>query len=285
MAFANPFSHPLHRFALEIVVLACFALTLRHAAIRYRAGERRYLFQLVAIVVYGITMELIAFNYIQSYEHATFTVELYRGLLPLYVTFVYVVIHYTGLVLVQRLGLRWFPEAVVAGLAMALLDLPFDITGVDAKWWSWSSADPNNAVRWFGVPVTSFEWYLLFGGALAALCRALRARVERWHAATWLALAPAVAIGIIVVGTIAFLPFHAFVALGASPGAVVAAHAAIALVVAIVARRSATPAPTEAISVVALMYGFHAARLPWARRLRREHPPLPAARVTSSSEG
>lgn len=262
MAITSPLSHPWHFFALEVVVVACFALTLRHAVGCFRRGDRLPLFQWLAILVYGIAMELIAFTFIDNYTHATFTVQLYHGKLPLYVTCVYLVLHYTGLVLAQRLGLGAVAEALVAGFAIAALDVPFDTVGVDAKWWIWSDADPNVSARFLGVPVTSYYWYMLFGAVLAGLCRALRTRVARWHAATWLALAPAVAAAVLVLGTLAFLPFHALKALGVPDGAVVAAHAAVCVAVLVAARApNATPVPRELAAIAVALPALHLAVL------------------------
>src|SRR5450631_2531787 len=137
VAFGNPFGHPLHFVGLELVFALCFGLTIRDVAARYRGGERYALFQWLVVFAYGVAMELIAFNAYPDYEHGQFTVQLYHHKLPLYVTFVYVVFHYTGLKLAARARLGWLAEAVTCGLAIALIDVPFDIAGADARWWSW----------------------------------------------------------------------------------------------------------------------------------------------------
>jgi hypothetical protein len=225
VAFSNPLAAPLHQLGLELVMAGAFVLTLRHALGCYRRGDRYPLFQWLVILVYGIFMELIAFNFYQNYDHARFSVQLYHGKLPLYVTFCYVVLHYTGLKTIERLALGPVAEALLVGLAICLLDVPFDLAGPDARWWAWSTSDRNLTARWLGVPVTSYYWYLTFGAIYALLCRALRRRVAPRALAVYAALAPLVAAAIIVLGMIAFVPFHLLCALGVPAGAIVAAHA------------------------------------------------------------
>ena len=164
----------------------------------------------------------------------------YHHQLPLYVTFVYVVFHYTGLRLVTRMKLGFVAEAVTCGLAILLIDVPFDIAGADARWWTWLPSGHDVTQRWLGVPLTSYEWYLIFAAVLAGMCRAVRGKVEARSALAYLALAPVVAVGIIVVGIVGFLPFHALEAAGVPDGAIVAAHAAVALGIAMRARAVGT---------------------------------------------
>jgi hypothetical protein len=242
VAFANPLDHAWHFALLEVVVFACFALTVVHAARAWREGDRWPAFRWLVIFVYGVIMEMIAFNYWQNYDHGQFTVQLYHRLLPLYVPCIYVVLHVTGIEAVARLKLRALPEALLTGLAICLLDVPFDITGPDAGWWTWSAHDGVVAARWLGVPVTSYYWYMLFGAILAALCRAARKRVEPRGLAIYAAAAVAVAVGVVVLGIIAFLPFHAIHALGVPEDAIVLVHLAGCAVLA-VATRPADPAP------------------------------------------
>ncbi len=284
IAVESPLAHPLHFVGLELVFAVCFGLTIRDVAARYRRGERYALFVWLVVFVYGVAMELIAFNAFPDYVHGRFTVQLFHRQLPLYVTFVYVVFHYTGLMLAWRgripgptaapggrLGaLR---EAVVCGLAILLLDVPFDIAGAGARWWTWVSAGArgNHDVtqRWLGVPLTSYEWYLLFGAVLAWLCRALRPRVEGKSVATYVVLAPVVALAVIVLGIVGFLPFHALEAIGVPDAAIVATHAAVALALAIRARRSEPEgAPLSGLAAIPpLLAVWHVAMIAWLWRV------------------
>jgi hypothetical protein len=267
IAFANPLARPLHQLGLELVVFACFALTLQHALQQRRRGDRYPLFQWLVILAYGITLELIAFAFYQNYEHAQFTVQLYHQKLPLYIPAVYVTFHYVGLKLVERLGAGLVAEALLCGFTICLLDLPFDITGVASGWWSWSAHDPRLAIRWLGVPVTSYYWYLTFGALFAGLCRLLRPRVEPRSLPVQLLLAPLVGVAIIGLGTLAFLPFHALTALGVPDGAIVAAHLACCAGLLAVLRARAAPEPMPLpwqITAAALtLYGWHFALLGW----------------------
>jgi hypothetical protein len=254
VAVTSPFARPLHFLGLEIVVAVCFALTLLHVVRAYRRGDRYPAFQWLVILAYGVLMELIAFTFYQNYEHATFTVQLYRGQLPLYIPLVYIVFHYTGLKAVERLHLGAAAVARLVGVAIALLDVPFDVVGVAAGWWSWSSHDPNLAHRWLGVPVTSYYWYLAFGAVLALLSRALRRRVARRPLAAYVALAPLVALAIVALGIVAFIPFHVLVALGAGPGVIVAAHLAACTALAVVVRPTRVePAPRFVVQIAIVL--------------------------------
>lgn len=241
VSLGDPSAHPPHFFGLEAIFTACFAVTIRDVASRYRAGDRFALFQWLVAFVYGIAMELIAFNAFPDYVHGQFSVELYHRKLPLYVTFVYVVFHYTSLRLVTRLRLGALAEAAGCGLALVLIDAPFDIAGAAARWWTWLPS-AHVAARWLGVPLTSYEWYLIFGAALAWLCRVVRPRVEKKSAGAYLLFAPCVALGTIALGVVGFLPFHALEALGLHDAILVGAHVVIAAALVARARREGQPA-------------------------------------------
>lgn len=285
VALHDPFARPLHFVGLELVITACFAITVTHAVSRYRQGERYHAFQWLVIFAYGVAMELLAFNYYQNYEHGTFAVQLYHGKLPLYVTFLYVVFHYTGIKLVERLRLGVLPEALLAGLAICALDVPFDSLGVDAGWWRWSAADATLAVRWLGVPVTSYYWYMLFGAILTGSCRLLRRRVEPLGLPAMAALAPLVAVGVIVLGVVAFLPFHGLKALGVGDGTIVAAHMAACGGLALGVRApNATRAPWEIVGVVVALHAWHLVVLAvlW-RHGRATEAPLKLVAIVSAA--
>jgi hypothetical protein len=258
---SDPRTLPLHFVGLELVFFACFVLTVVDVRARWRRGERYAAFQWLVILAYGVAMELLAFNAYPDYEHGRFTVQLYGGKLPLYVTFVYVVLHYTGLKLVERRGLRPLPEAALAAFAILLLDVPFDVVGVPARWWIWHPSS-HVAQRWLGVPLTSYEWYLLFGAVLVGACRMLRPRIERRSLAVYVALAPLVAVAVIVLGIALFLPFHALEAMGLPDGAIVGAHAGICAVLALRARRRVAAILPRGVAIVPLLLGaWHAAVL------------------------
>ena len=252
-ALHNPLAHPLHFAGLELAVGAAFVLTLRHAVSALRGGDHHPLFQWLVGLAYGVLMELIAFNYLDNYDHGTFTVQLYHGKLPLYVVLVYPVFHYTGIQLVGRWRLGLLREALLTGFAICLLDIPFDLAGPDAGWWTWSGRDPNLAVRWLGVPVNSYYWYLLFGAAYAVLCRLLRTRVHSWGLlrASW--LVPLVAVAMIALGTLLFQPLHLLQKLGSADTPVVAAHLALCIAVMLAtapANAPGLPRPLHAIPVL-----------------------------------
>jgi hypothetical protein len=243
------------RVGLELVFLACFVLTLYDVRAAWRAGDRKVAWQWLVALSYGVSMELIAYNFLDNFWHARFTVQLYHQKLPLYVVFVYPVFLFTGLRLVQRWRLPALPEALLAGLAMCFLDVPFDTAGIAVGWWTWSPKDPNLAVRWLGVPVTSYYWYLIFGAVYSLLCRYLAPRVTRRRFAAAAAWAPLAGLGVIVFGVIGFLPFHGLKALGVPDGVVVGVHLCACALLAVLVRPRAPIAPLGALLMVPLLLG------------------------------
>ena len=251
--FSSPFSRPLHFLLLELLVLASTVAVFAHAYLRYRAGDKRHLFQWIAITSYGVQMELIAFNFLENYEHAQFTVQLYGGQLPLYVTGLYGSFMYAGIKLAERLSLHPVAEALLAGFAMCLIDVPFDLAGVAVGWWTWLDTDPVLAFRWLGVPVTSYYWYLIFGAVAAGLCRLIWRPLEKRSFA--LAVPVALVTGFLVIffGVLGFLPFHGMAALGLTHGTIVALHLAGCFLLALFVRGQAAAKADPLVLVAALL--------------------------------
>src|SRR5579859_7874505 len=130
MIVRNPFAQPLSFVGLEIVTLACAALTLAHAVRAWRdRRELLPLFTWVAILFYGVAMEIVSYSTVDNFTHGPFTVMLYRGRLPLYIVALYPVLLYTGIAAVRRLRLSRWAEPFVGGFAIVLLDIPFDVLG------------------------------------------------------------------------------------------------------------------------------------------------------------
>jgi hypothetical protein len=216
VAFNNPFELPWSFLALEAIVLTWAALTFRHARRAHQRGDRAAWITWLTIFVYGLVMEIVSYNFVDNFAHGQFTVMFYDRQLPLYVTAVYPVLLYTGITAARALRLPPVREAIAAGILIVSLDMPFDILGPREGWWRWFDDDPNIAYRWAGVPVTSYYWHLAFGGILAYLtARASRERTPpAWFTAP-------LTVATIVLGVIAFLPFHGLKALGVSDGVIV----------------------------------------------------------------
>lgn len=276
LSLQSPLDPPLHFTLLEFVVYACFVLTARHAWTRYKAGDTRHLFQWVVLFIYGVIMELVSFNLFQNYAHGTFSVQLYHGQLPLYITCIYMVFHYTGIKMVERLGLTWGKEALLCGLAIVCIDVPYDTLGVDTGWWRWVD-DPEAALhprfieavrtRWLGVPVSSYYWYLMYGALAALFCRAAHARLERKNVSfgKQLMWAPLVSIAVVVCGALAFeLMFWLPRNLGLSDDLIVATYFAAMLVLATtVVAPLAVPSDRWVVAIVAIFHGFQLSLLAW----------------------
>ena len=231
----SPLGRPLSFLVLEVVVLAAGALGLLHARRALRRADREPLFTWATIFVYGLVMELGSYNFLDSFKHGQFTVMFYRHQLPLYVTVIYPVLLYTAITTARRLRASRAAEPFIAGLLIVAMDVPFDILGPVAGWWSWSDSDPNMAYRWMGVPVTSYYWHFAFGGILAALTRAASPYLT---SAPRFALVLPVALLTPVLGVLSFLPFHALKALGVADGTIVAGLLATGTAVTVLAKKA-----------------------------------------------
>ncbi|MFT5434924.1 MAG: hypothetical protein ACI9OJ_005640 [Myxococcota bacterium] len=274
MSLTNPFANPWHQTGLELVVYVLFALTVRHAWTRHKAGESYHLFQWLAMLLYGLIMELVSFNLFQNYRHATFSVQFYQGQLPLYITCIYLVFHYTGIKMVERLHLPRFKEGLLCGLAIMCIDVPYDMLGVDAGWWVWfdnveAALHPRFveavSTRWFGVPVTSYYWYLMYGALLSIFSRFAWARLKGASLTRKLAAAPLVSVAVVVAGALAFeVMFWAPRALGASDHAIVGTYLALVLCFAALVRApKAESAPRWLVAMPLAFHGYHLIILAW----------------------
>jgi hypothetical protein len=253
----TPWSRPPVHLALEVVVVGLGIATLVHALCAHRRGDMLPVFTWMTIVVYGLAMELLSYNFIENFVHAQFSVMFYHRKLPLYVTAVYPALLYTGISTARRFHLPPWAEGFAAGLLIVALDIPFDIIGPKVGWWRWSAVDPLLAYRWCGVPVTSYYWHLAFGGILAALTSAIGPHVDRPR--KLLLVMPASLITI-VLGVIAFLPLHGLAAIGVSHGIVVACAWAICAVVLIVAPKRPSQSPDRLLLTFPLVFlGLHVA--------------------------
>jgi hypothetical protein len=252
---SSPFARPLSFLLLELVVLSSGVLGLRHAL---RAPSRGPLFTWVTIFVYGLVMEVLSYNFTTAFAHGQFTVMFYRHQLPLYVTAIYPVLLYTAIATARRLRVHRAAEPFVAGLLIVAMDVPFDILGPVAGWWSWSDADPNMAYRWLGVPVTSYYWHFAFGGILCALTRAVQPYVEAPAREARFLLAIPVSLLTIVLGVLSFLPFHLLKAIGVSEGVIVGGLLGLGGAVLVVAKKERPQDRDELLlAIAALFYGAH----------------------------
>jgi hypothetical protein len=254
----NPLDQPLSFVGLELVVIACGALTFAHAWQSWkRSRDLLPLFTWIAIACYGVAIEITSYETVDAFAHGPFTVMLYQGKLPLYVVFVYPTLLYTGIAAVRRFGLSRWAEPLVAGLAIVLLDVPFDVLGPDAGWWSWSSTDPNLHARWEGVPLADYYWHLAFGACMARLTRS----ADRWLSPPRarpgaLLAAPIAGVATIVLGALSFVPFHLLQRVGVSDGANLALLVSASVAIALFARRGAARAPDKLLFSIVL--GYHA---------------------------
>ncbi|KAK2160483.1 hypothetical protein LSH36_132g01073 [Paralvinella palmiformis] len=135
-------------------------LTLKHA-LRLR-GRFPYLW--LASVLHGLTVESISYFLpdIDNFWHAQSMVMLLGRRLPLHIIIVYPVFIYTASVAVARLRLSRWAEPFAVGLAVVLIDIPFDIMGIKLLWWTWHDTDPNLFDRMYWVPWNSYYFHATF---------------------------------------------------------------------------------------------------------------------------
>lgn len=258
ITIATPWSRPPVHLALETVIVAIGVATLVHALRARRAGDSLPLFTWTTILVYGVVMELLSYNFVDNFIHAQFSVMFYHRKLPLYVTAVYPTLLYLGIATARRFHFPRWAEGFAAGLLIVLLDVPFDVTGPVVKWWSWSPIDPLLSARWCGVPVTSYFWHMAFGGILAVLTSSIAPHVRTTHQLV-LSSFPA-ALLTIVLGVIAFLPLHGLAAIGVPHGVTTACALAICAAILVAAQKEITMNPDRfLLAMVATFYLFHLA--------------------------
>jgi hypothetical protein len=258
ITIATPWSRPLVHLALETVIVAIGIATLVHALRARRAGDPLPLFTFATILVYGVVMELLSYNFVDNFVHAQFSVMFYHRKLPLYVTAVYPTLLYLGIATARRFHFPRWAEGFAAGLLIVALDVPFDVTGPVVRWWSWSPTDPLLAARWCGVPVTSYFWHLAFGGILAALTSSIAPHLKTRRKLV-LTSFPA-ALLTIVFGVIAFLPVHGLAAIHVPHGVTVGcALAACTAILVAAPKRPTTSRDPLLLVLVAIFYVFHLA--------------------------
>jgi hypothetical protein len=254
MTLNNPFSQPLHFFGLELTIIGAAAFTLVHALRRWRAGRGRDLYLWASTFLYGVFMELITYNTFDNFNHGRFSVMLYHDRLPLYVSAFYPLLQYLSIQAVGRLGLSRAAEPFAAGLAIVLLDVPFDILGPALGWWNWSPTDENLRFRWLGVPVTSYYWHLAFGGCLAFWVRTAERLIANPRWGRLVVMAPLTGAATIVAGIFAFIPFHLLKRIGVADGTVVFALIAASGAVLLFARRVPGGAPDRLLLCLPFVY-------------------------------
>ncbi len=226
----DPSSISANFHSLELVMLLGFILTLRHALRERRVGRPFGLLLWLTAAFYGVWMELLAYNTVDNFSHAQFTVMFYGKQLPLYVVLLYPTFLYVAISAARKLKAGALATFFTAGLLTVMIDVPFDIMGPDCGWWVWHEGgeDPFGLVdhRWLGVPVSSYCWHLLFGGSAALISRRFGARLSpqlagRGLLRASLTLLPTSAIlGALTVllGVLVMMPFHLFRAVGLSDG-------------------------------------------------------------------
>ncbi|XP_064603375.1 uncharacterized protein LOC135468849 [Liolophura sinensis] len=146
--------------ACELVFFTMAGLTLIHA-LRH-GGRLKYLW--LSTILHGLTVESVSYFVpdIDNFWHAQSMMMFLGRRLPLHIILFYPAFLYTASVSVSKLRLRWWAEPFAVGLAVVLLDVPFDIMGIKLLWWTWHDTDPNIYDRHYWVPWTSYYFHATF---------------------------------------------------------------------------------------------------------------------------
>ncbi|ELT96479.1 hypothetical protein CAPTEDRAFT_169444 [Capitella teleta] len=70
---------------------------------------------------------------------------------------------------------------MAVGLAVVLIDLPYDIMGVKMLWWTWHDTDPNIYDRHYWVPWTSYYFHAAFAAGFTFLFHGTRRLLSSTH--------------------------------------------------------------------------------------------------------
>lgn len=175
IAFRDPAdiweNHPTFLLGELAFYLLAF-LTLLHAL---RSGGR-YPYLWISTILHGLTVESVSYFVpdIDNFWHAQSMVMLLGKRLPLHIVCFYPVFLYTAAAATARMRLSTLAESCMMGLAVVLLDVPFDIMGIKLLWWSWHDTDPNIYDRHYWVPWTSYYFHATFASSFMFLFHATR---------------------------------------------------------------------------------------------------------------
>ncbi|XP_050391027.1 uncharacterized protein LOC126810101 isoform X1 [Patella vulgata] len=164
--FRNPNSiikDHLSFFYCEVAFYIIAFLTFSHA---FRVGGR-YKWLWIASLLHGLTVECVSYFLpdIDNFWHAQSMVMLLGQRLPLHIVLLYPGFIYTAAIAVSQMKLRSWAEPFAVGLAVVLLDIPYDIMGIKLLWWTWHDDDPNIYDRHYWVPWTSYYFHAAFASS------------------------------------------------------------------------------------------------------------------------
>lgn len=152
---------------LELSIYFLALLTFKHA---WRSGGR-FLYLWFATILHGLVVESLSYFVpdIDNFWHAQSMVMFVGKRLPLHIVVLYPVFIYTAAAAVSRLRLKSWAEPFAVGLAVVLLDIPFDIIGIKLLFWTWHDTDPNIFDRNYWVPWTSYYFHSAFASSFMIL--------------------------------------------------------------------------------------------------------------------
>jgi len=190
------------------------AITAVWHALRFRreTGSSAALLTLLMTFLYGLVMDISSYYTVENFWHGEFSVMLLFNRLPLYIALFYPAFIYHAYMTIRRFGLTPLIEATAIGFYSGLMYEIFDNIGPMLNWWIWDRSDPTTWPYLNAVPVTSYHWFFLFTGVLAAVIHKVAWDWnERGLSKTKLTVAVILSpIVTILIGTLLFIPYNLF---------------------------------------------------------------------------
>lgn len=163
---------------IEVAVVACAVLALRHAWHRRRAGDPTGIAIYLAALAYLVVVEPPLYfpdrfgldeQVGLIFVHNEFTVQFLWGRLPLYIVAIYPALAYLAYEVVRLIGVtrrsRPWVTAVTVGFVYHCFYEVFDQVGPQLRWWIWNPDAPTNEPFLASVPISSMVNFAVAGPA------------------------------------------------------------------------------------------------------------------------
>ncbi|CAG9761628.1 unnamed protein product [Ceutorhynchus assimilis] len=138
-------------------------ITLIHALIR----GKRLPWLWIGAILHGMFVEILSYVApdVNNFWHSQTPIIFFGRRFPLHIILLYACFIYSSAVAVAKLRLPKWSEPFAVGLAVVLIDIPFDIVSVKFVHWFWHDTDPNIADRHYFVPWNSYYFHATFAAS------------------------------------------------------------------------------------------------------------------------
>lgn len=152
---------PFEFLLTELLNIALFIACLWHAA----RQDKTRVFELLASLVYGVTLELMTIRLVEAYEYGRFLVMIDSA--PLAVGLGWAVIIYSAMEFTKSIKIPDYTRPFLVGLLALNIDAGMDAVAIRLGFWNWVIPLDH---QWFGVPWGNFfAWFVVaasFSGML-----------------------------------------------------------------------------------------------------------------------